>query len=203
MQWKRIIALGILTGLILSAAPVWGQLDNIKPIPTMVQEEVRVEEKVIECIDAEQIGIYTLERNTDTDNIIEESPLIYTENNNHVFNRWNIELTMEEFIMYAKIVMLEAGGESDTGQQAVAECILNRMVSEYYGGSLYQVLSAEGQFTSWKNLNIAVPSDRVYMNITKVLAGETNILPFETLYFSQTGVGNSEQITIGNHVFCN
>ena len=120
-------------------------------------------------------------------------------------NRWGIFLTPSEVDLLARIVMLEAGGESPLGQQAVIEVIFNRMVSPYYGGSLEHVLSARGQFSTWKMRYSAqaAPSPQVLASITSVLQGETNILPFQTLYFSRRPQNRRVQVRIGGHAFCN
>lgn len=124
-------------------------------------------------------------------------------------NRWNLTLGTEEIDLLARIVMLEAGGESDLGQQAVVEVIFNRIHSELYPNTVYEVLSQTDcgvrQFSSWKNRNSqsADPSERVKKNVSKVLDGETHALPFDTLYFSIKGENQEVQAVIGNHVFCN
>lgn len=120
-------------------------------------------------------------------------------------NRWGVVLTPAEFDLLTRIVMLEAGGESVLGQQAVTEVILNRMINQYYAGSLEQVLSAKGQFSTWKSRYSAraVPSAQVVASVTSVLNGETNILPLNTLYFSRRAQNRRVQIRIGGHVFCN
>lgn len=120
-------------------------------------------------------------------------------------NRWGIFLTPSEVDLLARIVMLEAGGESPLGQQAVIEVIFNRMVSPYYGGSLEHVLSASGQFSTWKMRYSAqaAPTPQVLASITSVLQGETNILPFQTLYFSRRPQNRHVQVRIGGHAFCN
>lgn len=120
-------------------------------------------------------------------------------------NRWGIFLTPSEVDLLARIVMLEAGGESPLGQQAVIEVIFNRMVSPYYGGSLEHVLSARGQFSTWRMRYSAqaAPSPQVLASISSVLQGETNILPFQTLYFSRRPQNRRVQVRIGGHAFCN
>lgn len=120
-------------------------------------------------------------------------------------NRWGISLTPAEVDLLTRIVMLEAGGESPLGQQAVTEVILNRMVSPYYGGSLEHVLSTKGQFTTWKMRYSAqaAPTPQVIASVNAVLRGETNILPFQTLYFSRKPQNRRIQISIGRHTFCN
>ena len=124
-------------------------------------------------------------------------------------NRWNLVLSEEEKDLIARITMLEAGGEPDLGQQAVVEVILNRIFSPAFPntgiGVLSQVDGGYRQFSTWKNRNsqAAIPSARVIANVNAVLNGETNILPFETVYFSRRGENRRVQAVIGRHVFCN
>ena len=132
----------------------------------------------------------------ETETVIEEQPT----------NRWEITLTEEEIDLLARIVMLEAGGESDWGKDAVVEVIFNRMYDEDFPNTLEGVLSQKGQFATWKNRNIsaATPTEEVYESIYCVLSGQTDVLPFETVYFSRGGEPGKEiQIVIENHVFCN
>ena len=117
-------------------------------------------------------------------------------------NRWDITLTSDEIDLLAKIVWLEARGESDLGKQAVVEVVFNRMIHEYFQGSLYEVLSSRNQFSTWKNKNIAKPTDSEYDAINKVLNGKTNILPIDTVYFSTSPRNSNIVAHIGCHYFC-
>ena len=124
-------------------------------------------------------------------------------------NRWGIQLDEIEQDMIARITMLEAGAEPDRGQQAVVEVILNRMYSDQFPDTVYEVLSQKdngcSQFVTWKNRNMdaAKPSERVRRNVKAVLDGETQILPFKTMYFSLEKENGHIQGVIGDHVFCN
>lgn len=140
-----------------------------------------------------------IENYNNSNPLIEESTIQYE-------NRWGITLTEDEIDLLARIVMLEAGGESDWGKDAVVEVIFNRMYDKDFPDSLKEVLSQKGQFATWKNRNCdaAVPTDDVYESIDCVLSGQTDILPFETVYFSRGGESEKKvQIIIDNHVFCN
>lgn len=101
-------------------------------------------------------------------------------------NRWNITLTQEEIDLLAKIVWLESQGEPTEGQEAVVEVVFNRMASEKYPDTLYDVLSQGNptQFCSWKNRERANPTEKEYTSIHEVLNGNTHILRNDTLYFS-------------------
>ncbi len=116
-------------------------------------------------------------------------------------NKWGIELTEEEIDLLAKIVWLESQGETNKGQQAVIEVILNRMVSTNFKDTLYDVLSEEKQFSTWKNRNKAKPTEKEYNNIHKVLNDETNILTIDTVFFATKPRNKNIETIIGGHYF--
>lgn len=117
-------------------------------------------------------------------------------------NRWGITLTDDEIKLLAKIVWVEARGESNQGQRGVIEVIFNRMKHRAFKGSLYDVLSAKSQFSSWSDRNAADPTEKEYKNINKVLNGNTEIFDFETVYFSTSPRNNDVAAHIGGHWFC-
>jgi N-acetylmuramoyl-L-alanine amidase len=119
-------------------------------------------------------------------------------------NRWGITLTEEEIDLLARIVWLESCGESVEGQEAVVEVVLNRMASDIYPDTLYEVLSQENpvQFCSWAGRNTAEPTEKEYGSIYEVLNGNTNILRSDTLYFSTKPLTSGIDVTIGGHSFC-
>lgn len=119
-------------------------------------------------------------------------------------NRWNITLTEEEINLLARIVWLESCGEPQEGQEAVVEVIFNRMASDKFPDSLYDVLSQQNpvQFCSWKNREIAEPTEKEYQSIYNVLEGKTNILRNDTLYFSTEPLTPNLDRKIGGHSFC-
>lgn len=120
-------------------------------------------------------------------------------------NRWGVNLSAEEINLIARIGQLECGGESDIGQQAVFEVILNRVADPSYPNTVYGVLSQRRQFTTWKNVNSrkASPSDRIMNNLNIVLNGGSNVLPMNTVYFSRGPQNKRIQARIGGHYFCN
>lgn len=119
-------------------------------------------------------------------------------------NRWNISLTDEEKDLLARIVWLESRGEPQEGQEAVVEVVFNRMASDKFPNTLYEVLSQGNptQFCSWKNRNAAQPTDREYQSIYEVLNGNTNILRNDTIYFSREALTPNLDQRIGGHSFC-
>ena len=119
-------------------------------------------------------------------------------------NRWNIVLTDEEIDLLARILWLEARGESVEGQEAVVEVIFNRMASERFPDSLYEVLSQKNpvQFCTWKNRESARPTDKEFQSIAYVLDGDTNILRNDTIFFSRKPLTGNLDTVIGGHCFC-
>ena len=119
-------------------------------------------------------------------------------------NRWNIQLTEEEIDLLAKIVWVESRGESEEGQKAVVEVILNRIASEKFPNTLYDVLSQKNptQFASWKHRDSARPTEKEYASIYSVLNGETSILREDTLYFATKKLTRNLDVKIDGHYFC-
>ena len=77
-------------------------------------------------------------------------------------NRWHITLSPDETELLARIVWLESQGEPVKGQQAVVEVVFNRMRSDVYPDTLYEVLSQKNpvQFCSFKNRDRAKPTQK-------------------------------------------
>lgn len=121
-----------------------------------------------------------------------------------VSNRWGIELTEEEIDLLAKIVWVEARGESEEGQRAVIEVIFNRMTSDLFPDTLYDVLSQKKptQFSSWKHREKAKPTEKEYNSIYEVLNGNSNVLREDTLYFATKKLKSRLDVKIGDHYFC-
>jgi spore germination cell wall hydrolase CwlJ-like protein len=119
-----------------------------------------------------------------------------------IANRWNIKLTDDEIDLLAKIVWMESRSESNKGECGVIEVVFNRMKHWDFKGNLYEVLSREAAFSTWRLRNTAKPTKREYKNIRKVLNNKTNITTPDTVYFSTSARNNKIVIQIGNHVFC-
>ncbi len=113
----------------------------------------------------------------------------------------NISLSDEDMVLLAKIVWLEARGESFEGQQAVAEVVFNRMLSEYFPDTLNEVIYQKGQFSTAGMVHTADPDNTQYLAIEAALNGP-NILPLEVVFFATTAENDSVWGTIGGHTFC-
>ena len=119
-------------------------------------------------------------------------------------NRWGISLSEEEKELLAKIVWIEAAGEPVEGQQAVVEVVFNRMRSEWYPDTLYEVLGQEHpqQFCSFPYRDRAMPTEKEYQSIEQVLNGETDRLSPSCIYFSTFPLTDEIECKIGGHYFC-
>lgn len=131
-----------------------------------------------------------------------EEPFIYTEEKPDCEPRYpDVELTWDEQQLMAKIMWLEARGESKEGQQAIAEIILNRLVSGKFGNSIHDVIYGEGQFRTTPFLKDADAWQAQYDAIDDALTGP-NILPMNVYYFATYPENGRIWGKIGGHIFC-
>lgn len=130
-----------------------------------------------------------------------EVPFIYTEEKPEADPRYGVELTWEEQQLLAKLIWLEARGESPDGQQAVAEVALNRLVSGKFGSTLEEVIYGEGQFRTTPFLGEAEAWQAQYEAIDAALSGP-NILPMDVMYFATYPENDQVWGEIGGHIFC-
>lgn len=112
-----------------------------------------------------------------------------------------ITLTEEEMDLLAKIVWLEARGESFEGQQAVVEVVFNRMLSEYFPDTLTEVIYEKNQFSTAGLVHTADPGNTQYAAIEAAMTGP-NVLPLEVVFFSREPQNDNIWGSIGGHVFC-
>lgn len=113
-------------------------------------------------------------------------------------NRWNIQLTLDEIELVARIVQLECGHDIREGKYATIETIFNRVFDPRYPNTVEEVLSQGGQFSTWKNRSIAkaTPSDDTYESVLMVLNGQTHVLDYDRLKFNNRPIGQ-DPIKIG------
>ena len=131
-----------------------------------------------------------------------EEPFIYTEEKVEVECRYpGVELTLEEQHLLAKMVWVEAQGEPFEGQQAVAEVVLNRLVSEGFPNTIKGIIYAENQFRSTAFLDTAEPYNIQYEAIERALEGPY-VLPEDVVFFATYPVNENVWGRIGGHVFC-
>lgn len=131
-----------------------------------------------------------------------EEPFLYYEEEIIRESRYpGLSLTTADLDLLAKVVWVEAQGESFEGQQAVAEVVLNRLVSPNFPNTVHDVIYAEGQFRSVPYLDDATPWQIQYEAIEAAVYGP-NVLPLDVMYFAQQPTNNNVWGKIGGHVFC-
>lgn len=117
-------------------------------------------------------------------------------------NYSDVQLSQSERDTLAKIIWREARGESIQGQQAVAEVVLNRLISDRFGGNTVgAIVFAEGQFVTAKFVPDTTADELQYKAIDMALSGP-NILPTDVFYFSRTPATKNIWGRIGKHIFC-
>ena len=115
--------------------------------------------------------------------------------------RYDFRLTNEDLALLAKAAWAESRGESNEGQQAVAEVVLNRIASDKFPDNVYDVVYAEDQFRSAKFLDDATPYQLQYEMVENAFYGPY-VLPEDVFYFATSPKTSKVWGEIGGHVFC-
>lgn len=113
----------------------------------------------------------------------------------------NITLTDSDLELLAKVLFLEAGNQSITGQRAVVEVIFNRMLDSRFPDTLSGVIYAKNQFSVVGSLRAAKPTQTQYDVISTVLEENVPVLPENVVYFATTPVNGTYYDKIGGHCF--
>ncbi|MGI5892682.1 MAG: cell wall hydrolase [Bacillota bacterium] len=111
-------------------------------------------------------------------------------------------ITTADINMLARLVWLEARGESDAGQRAVIEVVFNRVMSKRFPNTIKEVIYAKNQFTPAKKIAKTVATSKEYRNVYHVLYSSKRVLPNNVVYFSTTAQNNKVYAKIGGHIFC-
>lgn len=127
-----------------------------------------------------------------------EERLIKTEENK---NYPGITLTAAERELLARVIWVEARGECDEGQQAIAEVVFNRLTSDQFSNSMDGVIYGAGQFRSVPYLEDAEPGQAQYQAIDRAMYGNL-VLEKSVFYFATTPTNENVYKQIGNHIFC-
>ena len=116
----------------------------------------------------------------------------------------SLDFTDEEIDLLAKIVWLESRGESDLGSACVIRVIINRILSLEFSDTMQQVLSDTNEFSSWKLIDTAKPTEREYEIIDETLRNNEykKLLTDDTVYFSTSPRNKNIVAKVGNHYFC-
>lgn len=113
----------------------------------------------------------------------------------------SLNLSEEDKDLLAKLIWREARGESFEGQQAVAEVVLNRMLSKSFPDTVRGVIFAEDQFTTAKYMSSTTADELQYKMIERALHAP-NVIPLGVTFFARHQVNEKVWRRIGKHVFC-
>lgn len=132
-----------------------------------------------------------------------EDPFIYEEEKTPYIEPRYGDLTLSDADMdlIARLVWVEAQGEPDDGQQAVAEVVLNRVYSDRFPNTVRGVIYAENQFRGTQYISTAKPTQTQYEAVERALYGPY-ILPMDVSHFATYPVNKDVWGTIGGHTFC-
>lgn len=117
----------------------------------------------------------------------------------------SIEMTEQEVDELAALIKLEAGGEPAEGQQAVAEVVFNRVLSDGFStttvhDTIYDT-SYGVQFSPYEQVATTTGDEAQYQAIENALYGDS-VLPQEVVYFSTKPHNDRVWGQIGGHWFC-
>lgn len=113
----------------------------------------------------------------------------------------DVYLTLDEKELLARMVWVEARGESFEGQQAIAEIVLNRLAAGNFPNTLKGVIYAADQFNSTPYLEDAEPTSTQYEAVERALSGPY-VLPIDVVFFARFAVNDNIWGRIGGHIFC-
>ena len=129
---------------------------------------------------------------TDSKQAIEAVPTVYEEE-----FPWHTS----DYELLARLVWAEARGESYEGQLAVVEVVFNRVASDNFPNTVYEVIYEPGQFTTASSLEYVTPTQEQYDIVTAALRMERVLNNEKCVYFNTGNCCGTYYMTIGNHVF--
>lgn len=97
--------------------------------------------------------------------------------------------------LIAKVLYAESRGESNEGQQAIVQVILNRVKSGIWGDTISEVITRKGQFVIGNMF-----TDKELQNVNFVLQNSFD-MPEDVMYFGTWKFRPNAWGKIGNHYF--
>lgn len=114
----------------------------------------------------------------------------------------DIQVSEEDAVLLEQIIWAEANNQNFKGQKACCEVIFNRVLSDEWPDTIYDVLSQRGQFVTWKNRGKAKPTEVQSDVISEVLRETETVLPDTSyVYFDTKGKNGRDHVRIQDHAF--
>lgn len=119
------------------------------------------------------------------------------------YTRGTRSLSQSDIDLIAKVLYLEAGNQSNEGQRAVVEVILNRVDSNHHSfpNSVYEVIYRKGQFSTVPMIASTSVREKELQNIQAVLNGARVLPNNDYVYFATSKINGRNFIKIGDHWF--
>ena len=110
----------------------------------------------------------------------------------------------EELDLLANLIFAEAGSDwcEDEMLYGVGSVVLNRMASDYYPSTMYEVIYQEGQYAcTWDGNIEKEPNERAY-RIAEDLLRNGSTLPANVIFQAQFEQGDGVYSKVQNMYFC-
>lgn len=141
--------------------------------------------------------------NIDIFNLSEYSTI---ENYNTINVEYRCDITNEDILLVAKLMMSEAAGEGFNGQAAVAEVVRNRLLSTQFPDNVYDVIYQESddglqQFSNNGRIASMIPTPKTMEIAKEVLSGRLSMLEDESVLFYRRPAEGEEHDDWGRYPF--
>lgn len=191
-----IIAVLIIFQAFIFGNRIMNDQDNTyetEPIIIAEETEPETEPKVELVTDHYELYLATREIIPKTDEDVSEAEVLTND---------TISLSDYEINLISLVTMAEAEGESDEGKRLVIDTILNRVDSQEFPNSVYEVIYQPTQFSSMWNgrINVCYVQSEIRDLVIEELNNRYNynVIFFRTKYYSEFGV---PMFQVGNHYF--
>lgn len=114
----------------------------------------------------------------------------------------SLALSDGDLEILARLVYLEARGEPYEGQVAVAEVVLNRVLSDWFPDTVEEVVYQAGQFTPAALIESTTPGEEQYEAVADAVDGTDCVTGPDVVFFSGAPYNDQVYAVIGNHYFC-
>ena len=169
------------------------------PEPEIVYVEKITTETVTEYVNVPQLVTVevpvTLEKR-----IVVDRPIIAQDS----AERWEgIDITPEDIELLARLAWREARGEGLLGMRLVIEVVFNRVLSDKFPNTIYDVLYQPGQFApsgAALELSDITPGEDQYEAVRLAIT-ETPILEPDVVFFATTPLYGEIFLHVGGHYF--
>lgn len=169
------------------------------PEPEIVYVEKTVTETVTEYVNVPQLVTVEVPVTVEKQIVIDR-PIIAQDS----AERWKgIIITSEEIEVLARLAWREARGEGLLGMRLVIEVVLNRVLSDKFPNTVFEVLYQPGQFAPSDGaleLGDITPGEDQYEAVMLAIT-ETPILEPDVVFFATTPLYGEIFLHVGGHYF--